>query len=611
MLRDLLLFEERVKNTIALGESHFREFKSALEGPADRKRLRKAARVAADIAEALVAFANADGGELIIGVEDDGRVTGVPHSDDDVAIMLNAFRSHVHAQTPLPLTAATRLTIDGKRILFFAVSKGATEVFHLSDGRCVQRRDTATMPAAASVVLFDRQEIRSREYDRQFVDGAVVADLDLPLIRSLADGYLRGLSAERYLQQLGLAEYTASGIRVRMAALLLFAQDIQRWHPRSHVRILRVAGTQLLTGEKYNVISDEIVAANVFELLAKAWEKLRPELSQRTELRSDAKFEQSYIYPEWACRETLVNAIAHRDYSLQNGIDVFIFTDRLEVRSPGELLSTVSIDDIRSLVGAHESRNALIAKVLRENKLMRELGEGMKRIFGLMQENELQEPVLSSSGGYFTVSLAHKSLFDVRQETWLSLFDAYSLTSLQRRIVVAGIDARELSTEDLYAALKTSDRSTYDREVGALRNANILVEIRSKGSAFAFAKKRGISQYAVARFRVRLPGTNPSLPQVTTEVSLQREAKRAVVVRNLNANVTPIEVESLFTTCGHVEHVEVARDIDDSDASFAIVRFIHAPSVPKALNLDGSSYDGRILSVFRMDTEPSGDGVTG
>jgi ATP-dependent DNA helicase RecG len=67
---DILLVADRVKNTITLGESHFREFKSALEGLSQAKRPRPPRQICSDIAEALVAFANADGGELLIGVED-------------------------------------------------------------------------------------------------------------------------------------------------------------------------------------------------------------------------------------------------------------------------------------------------------------------------------------------------------------------------------------------------------------------------------------------------------------------------------------------------------------------------------------------------------------
>lgn len=78
-MTDILMLEERVKNTIALGESHFREFKSALSGPLDAKKPGSPKELCKYIGEALVAFANADGGELLIGVEDDGTITGIPH----------------------------------------------------------------------------------------------------------------------------------------------------------------------------------------------------------------------------------------------------------------------------------------------------------------------------------------------------------------------------------------------------------------------------------------------------------------------------------------------------------------------------------------------------
>src|SRR5436309_2440239 len=122
-MTETLLLIERVRNTIQLGESHFREFKSALQGPEMAKRPRSAKSICDNIAEALVAFANADGGELLIGVEDSGRITGLPQSADDVQMMLAAPRSHVHAEAILPLTAATELLLDGQRVLFFSVPK--------------------------------------------------------------------------------------------------------------------------------------------------------------------------------------------------------------------------------------------------------------------------------------------------------------------------------------------------------------------------------------------------------------------------------------------------------------------------------------------------------
>src|SRR4051794_11856341 len=91
-----LSLQERVRATLALGESHFREFKSALEGAPGEKRPRDKSLIRRDIGEALVAFANADGGELLVGVEDDGSVTGVAHSEEVARSFLEAWRTHVH-----------------------------------------------------------------------------------------------------------------------------------------------------------------------------------------------------------------------------------------------------------------------------------------------------------------------------------------------------------------------------------------------------------------------------------------------------------------------------------------------------------------------------------
>ena len=412
---EILLLADRVRNTLILGESHFREFKSALEGRPGNKKPRLVKAICADIAEGLVSFANADGGAILIGVEDDGTITGIPHSENDIQVMLNSINTHVFQHQQLPMTNVNKLVIENKTILYFNVNKGTTMIYQLADGRCVRRKDKSTMPASADQIQFERQEVRSREYDSQFVDGALVTDLDLKLLQGIADQYIKGLSIERYLQQIGLAEYSQTGLRLKRACLLLFSTDINKWHPRSQIRFIKINGNTLNAAPNYNVISDETVTGNIFELVIRAWEHLRSYLAYKTEFGANSQFEQKYIYPEDAVREAILNAIAHRDYSIMNGIDIFIFNDRMEIKSPGALISTITIKNLYELEGSHESRNSLIARVLRENKLMRELGEGIKRIFSLMQEQELEKPELFSNGQWFRVTLSNKTIFMPKQ----------------------------------------------------------------------------------------------------------------------------------------------------------------------------------------------------
>lgn len=585
---NVLVVLDRVKNTIQLGESHFREFKSALQGSPGSKRPRPCKSICADVGEALVAFANADGGELLIGVEDDGTVTGIPHPADEIQEMLRAPLTHVHSDSKLPVQTCTKLTIDGHTILYFAVGKATTEIYQLPDGRCVRRKDKNTEPEGLRRIQFERQEILSRECDRQFVDGATAADLDVPYIQGLADSYLRGLGAERYLQQIGLAEYSSTGLRLRRAALLLFASDIQKWHPRSQVRILRIAGNELRSGEQYNVRSEKTVQGNVFELLLRSWEELRFVLVARTQFGSDARFEQKYVYPEQACREALVNAIAHRDYTVHGPVDVFVFDDRLEIRSPGPLLSTLTVPDLEQLRGAHESRNALIARVLRDHKFMRELGEGIRRMFQSMEENELERPTLVADGHSFAVVLRNRSVFTDQQEQWLSVFREYPLTPFQRRILVCGMNGREISQNDIFGAVKTRDRDVYDREVTGLRNAQILVQIRTPTQAKMAAIQRGIDRSQVGRFSVQVPKSSKVIEPVL-----------AVFVGNLPPSATPEAVKLLFESAGRVKQVDLPPPKSATPTyRFGFVHYFEREAVSRAIaELDGVKMVTHSVSV--------------
>ncbi len=545
-----LLLDERLKNTIKLGESHFREFKSALEGPPLAKKPRPTRKICEDIGEALVAFANADGGDLLIGVEDDGAVSGLAHAQDEISAMLQATTSHVHAESKLPIVYAAKVSIDGKEVLYFSVGKGTSRVFQLPDGRCVRRQDKSTIPETPYNIEFERREIRSREYDRTFVDGANTTDLDVEFVQGMANEYMKGMSVEWYLQQIGLADFVGQSLRLRMAAILLFARNITRWHPYSSVRILKVAGSVLKAGHEYNVTSDERITGNIFYLLKESWDKLRPFLAYKTEFGVDAKFEQKYLYPEGACREALINAIAHRDYTIQAGVEIYVFDDRIEFKNPGALLSTISLDALKQLTGAHESRNALTARVLRESKLMRELGEGIRRIFELMRNSELKEPQFDSDSNSFRMTLFQISVFSSKQEQWLALFAAHQLSSPQKRIVALGMDGKAISRNDILAAIGTTDRDIYDREVTGLRRAGILFEIRSNYEATNYAERHDLRKNDVPRFEVRVPP-----PKVAPAVSATQ-----VFVKGRSPDIMEEDLSIAFSAFGKITKMISPRD---------------------------------------------------
>lgn len=443
-----LRIAERVSTGIELGESHFREFKGALERTATPPKPRWVKSLCRDIGESLVAFANADGGELYVGVEDDGTITGIPHSEQQIAALIQAPRTYVHNNTPLQSPVVSRITLRGKNVLYFQVTKSSLRVHLTADGRCLQRFDTENRPVPAEEIQYSRQEQKSREYDRAFADGASLQDLDIDLIDSISKHIAGGQSPEKFLQYMDLADYGEDGLRLRRAALLLFAKDAPRWHPRGEVRIVRVSGQSLGVGKEYNVNpgDDHTVRGNILHIREKAWDTLRPYLV-RTKLGASGVFRETLLYPEGACLEALMNALAHRDYSLEGkGIEIYIYEDRLEVLSPGGLLSSISIDDLRTGKRTHQSRNVYVARTLRELGYMREMGEGMLRIFATMRDLDLVPPELEADTSKFAIVLHHRSVFSPKDQEWLLAYGPYNLSRDEQRVVLLGRDGHLLST---------------------------------------------------------------------------------------------------------------------------------------------------------------------
>jgi ATP-dependent DNA helicase RecG len=473
-----LTLQERVGATLALGESHFREFKSAFEGPPSEKHPRDPRAIRKDIGEALVAFANADGGELLVGVEDDGQVTGVHQSEHVIETLLGAWKTHVHPDTPLEPPRVARVELQGKMVLYFSVEKGTALIHLTSDGRCMQRRDRESAPVPTEQIRFERQERLSREYDRAFVDGGDPSRLDLDAVEQIGEQIASGLSPEKILQLLDLAEFSGPGVRLRRAAVLLLAKDIRHWHPRCEVRILRVSGSELRAGREYNVISDIHVVGCILELLTKAWEEIRPYLVE-TRLGPDGRFEEQVRYPEDACREALTNAIAHRDYSIEGrAIEVYVFDDRLEVRSPGALLSTVTVEGIRSLRGVHQSRNTIVARTLRELGYMREMGEGFRRIFQLMRAHDLVEPELTADDQSFVVSLQHRSVFSEDDQRWIEAYEHFDLERDEEKALLLGRTEAPLSVQQIMDAVDLVDTEDYRALIERLQQKGLIQSVK-------------------------------------------------------------------------------------------------------------------------------------
>jgi ATP-dependent DNA helicase RecG len=591
---EILRLKERLEIALELGESHYREFKSALEGPPEKKVNREIKTICDDISRTLVAFANADGGELLIGVEDSGQVTGTNFTSDKLELLLNAPKTHVHKDTPLPNYKSRVTEINGKKIVYFAIPKGNDFVYLTSDGRCIQRRDLESVPISAEEIIFSREETISREYDRQFIDNADIADIDIELITQITKQLAIKISPEKFLQHIDLAEFDGIKLKLKRAALLLFSKKPNKWHPRLQVRVIKVAGTELKSGEEFNVINDEEISDNIVNLIESSWEIIRPHLTE-TKFSKQALFKTQIVYPELACREALINAIAHRDYSIEGrGIEVFVFSDRLEIQSPGELLSAVKVVDLENQKGVHQSRNSNIAKALREIGYMRELGEGIRRIFELMKNNDLEAPQFESKHKSFKVVLSQKHIFTKEEKLWLDNFDQLNLTREQKTVVRLGTNGKLFSADDIWEACGIVDTDKYRQLIESMKEIGILRRNLDRNKAYAVAKKSRISKKEIKQFEIVIPTsfktTKPEISKVKPKVEkipsapLDDLTYTKIYVTNIPFDTNESELTDFFNQFGDVVSVKIPRHYQTKHIrGFAYVEYGNSDDADKAV----------------------------
>jgi ATP-dependent DNA helicase RecG len=355
------------------------------------------------IADVVAAFANADGGLLFVGVEDDGTPSGHGYNDDAVEELLatpeNRLQPEIRCRTG-------RVEVDGNEVLVFEVPQSTEAVMVIADG--FPFRVGAQIQREPQELINQRkQALRVVGYEQRFRAEATLDDLDLELAkRFLHRTPVNERPVKEALEYYGLIDQHLGQWKITNAAVLLFARrPALKWHPRAGVRVFRVAGRKRLHGRRRNVTQ----VGRADPPLAMALEEARTLCGaqvRQSERLNGLYFERVPEYPEFAWQEALVNAIAHRDYEVTSReTEVWFFDDRVEISNPGNLIAPVTLERLRQGGPAHGTRNPMLVRVLADIGAMRDEGEGVARIFDEMADRQLPEPDIECEGGLFTIRL--------------------------------------------------------------------------------------------------------------------------------------------------------------------------------------------------------------
>lgn len=219
------------------------------------------------------------------------------------------------------------------------------------------------------------------------------------------------------------------------------------------MRVLRYDGTRAETGKRLNITKERVFCGPLPRVIEGAYSLISGMLREFQFLASDGKFRTVPEYPEFAWFEGLVNAVTH-DYAYRGDyVRVSVFDDRLEIVSPGALPNIVTLDNMMT---TRYSRNPRIARTLVEFGWVRELNEGVPRIYSEMQSMLLKDPTYSEPGGA-KVQLTlennivartvrrHEALEDRLTEGMVSALDEYELAAVRLAFTNGRVTAKELA----------------------------------------------------------------------------------------------------------------------------------------------------------------------
>jgi len=467
----LLLRQER---------GQFLEFASAYDY---KKGARKkgSEELAREIARLLAGMANADGGTLVVGVEPDKSVTGIPYAPEELQALIQA------SQTLLlpPLTpSCQRMRLGNLVLLKFEVGS-SLEVHRVSGGRAFYRIGTENPSLPFEQIQSLKESKKYFFYEREHRLEATWEDLDLDAVAAFAEKIQDPRDPKAILAQpYHLVDNSREKSSLTMAALLLFARDPFRWHPRCGIDFVKYEGRERRHGADFNVVKRIRFEAPLCRLIDEAVGRIKDHIPERTILH-DLFFRERLEYPTYAWQEALVNAVAHRDYSLIGApIEVWMLDDRIEVRSPGLPPAPVTLDDLRQQRKVHFSRNPLLMRVLADLGYLREMGEGIPRMFQEMDQHGLRPPEFSAEGFFFTVILRNTPIYDEATLRWLNQFGRFALNFRQKRLLAYAYSrGKSFSTAD-YQRIAEVDRDTAYREIRSMVRSGIVEPLRPKSRAY-------------------------------------------------------------------------------------------------------------------------------
>jgi ATP-dependent DNA helicase RecG len=382
------------------------------------------------LAKEIVAFANFQGGRVLIGVEDDGSITGI-HRPNLQEWVLNVFRDKIYPQI-IPFYEEIKVD-DNSIVAVISVSMCLSKPYVV---RHSGREDTYIRMGSRSELASREQQLRLFEsgglihVELISAQGTTINDLDFERISFYLKSVIKDPEVPdindistwtKRLNGLGLMSQDSLGNHAcSVAGLVCFGFHPRRLFRQSGIRVMSFKGNDYKYQSQLDTVIKGPMVARWRETDEGTWEivddgiieKLSQVLIPFITFESDTidinmRKEKKWFYPWEAIREAVVNALVHRDWTRSVDIEVCNFIDRIEIKSPGKLQNSMTVE--KMIAGLRSPRNSAIAEIMKDFNYADSRGMGIRtKIIPLMRKYNNCDPVFDVTDDYVKVILYKK-----------------------------------------------------------------------------------------------------------------------------------------------------------------------------------------------------------
>ena len=411
-----------------------------------------------ELATELCAFANANGGALLIGINDKQQVMGVTLDN----AQRSKIQSVINLIDPALSMQVSEHSINGKIILCFECPAGKQK------------------PYAVSGVIYVRngpnsEKITSIEQMRRFFQHSDSIFFDIAPCSSFS--YPEDFNSTYFQEFIGKAGITANinensllenlrlvgpNKQLTNAAVLFFAKNVQSHIDHAVIQCVLFKGT-----DKRYILDSKGITGNLVFQYEESLKYLISKLNLRYEIENQEGGQREEILeiPEIVFREALVNAICHRSYYEKGAITmVEIYDDRVEITNPGGLISTITPQEFGT---KSFSRNPLIFGLMQRIDLVEKVGSGIKRMRAAMKEANLLDPKFEM-GGFFTVTFFRPMAFEKWLDGW------YAQLTIPLIKILKAIYEEERITKPRLANVIGQSKTSVDNNINRLKKLGLL-----------------------------------------------------------------------------------------------------------------------------------------